>query len=196
MPLPEEVRAQVASIIEHLRPTDLPARWIDPENGHLTLHFIGETAPEMAELLRMALGAAISAHEPFELRTAEPGTFPSIRRPRVLWLGLWGPAHRLEAIYNDVGDFLDDFGLDIEETDFHPHITLGRIRDTEGVRVSALPDAVRDAFESLRVERLAGADAAVHFPITEVQLIRSHLEQDGPRYEVLATYPLSGEQNS
>lgn len=196
VPLPEDVREQVRKIIDHLKPGELPVRWIDPENGHLTLHFIGETQPEMAELLRMSLTAAVSAHEPFELRTAEPGTFPSIRRPRVLWLGLWGPAHRLEALYNDIGDFLDDFGIEIEESDFHAHITLGRVRATEGVKVSALPDEVRDAFESLRTAQLAGADAAVPFPITEVQLIRSHLEQDGPRYEVLATYPLEGESGT
>lgn len=178
------------AIIDHLSPTDLPVRWSDPANGHLTLHFIGATPPEMAELLRMTMGVAISGHEPFDLRTAEPGTFPSLRRPRVLWLGLWGPAHRLEAIYNDIGDFLDDFGLEIEDAPFHPHITLGRVRDTEGVKVGALPDAIRDAFESLRIEKLAGADVASLFPITEVQLIRSRLEQDGPSYEVLASYPL------
>lgn len=193
VPLPNDVREQVRNIIDHLRGTDVPTRWTNPDNAHLTLHFIGDTQPEMAELLRLALGAAIAPHTPFELRTAEPGTFPSIRRPRVLWLGLWGPAHRLEALYNDIGDFLDDFGLDIEEADFHPHITLGRIRDTEGVKVGVLPDAVRDAYESLRIEKLAGADAAVTFPITEVQLIRSHLEQNGPRYEVLETYRLQGE---
>lgn len=193
VPLPDEVREQVRQIIDHLSEGNLPSRWVDPEIAHLTLHFIGDTQPEMAELLRLALGAAIAPHAPFELRTAEPGTFPSIRRPRVLWLGLWGPAHRLEAVFNDVGDFLDDFGLDIDDAEFHPHITLGRIRDTEGVKVSVLPDAVRDAYESLRVQKLAGADAAVTFPITEVQLIRSFLEQDGPRYEVLETYRLAGE---
>lgn len=193
VPLPDDVRDQVRKIVEHLQPGEMPVRWIDPESGHLTLHFIGDTPPEMAELLRMSLGAAVSTHEPFYLRTAEPGTFPSIRRPRVLWLGLWGPAHRLEALYNDIGDFLDDFGIDIDDADFHPHITLGRVRATEGVKVGALPNEVRDAFESLRTERLAGADAEVHFPITEVQLVLSHLEQDGARHEVLATYPLTGE---
>lgn len=193
VPLPIDVRDRVRAIVARLEETDLPARWIDPDNGHLTLHFIGETEPEMAELLRMALPAPITSHAPFELRTAEPGTFPSIRRPRVLWLGLWGPAYRLEALYNDIGDFLDDFGLEIEDAPFHPHITLGRIRDTEGVKVSELPISVRDVFEDLTDDGLVGADAAVPFPVTEVQLIRSHLEQQGPRYEVLATYRLQGD---
>lgn len=170
----------------------MPIRWVDPGNSHLTLHFIGETEPEMAELLRMTLGAAVSSHAPFELRTAEPGAFPSLRRPRVLWLGLWGPAHRLESLYNDIGDFLDDFGLEIEEADFHAHITLGRLRDTDGVKVGVLPDQVREAFAAITTAGIVGSTRQVSVPINEVQLIRSYLEQDGPRYEVLATYPLSG----
>lgn len=191
VPLPPAVRDQVAAIIEHLQPTDLPVRWIDPDNGHLTLHFIGETEPELAELLRMAMGTAVGGHQGFDLRTADPGAFPSLRRPRVLWLGLWGPTHRLEALYNDIGDFLDDFGLDIEDAPFHPHITLGRVRSGEGVKVGQLPDQVRDAFADLAERELARADRAVPFPVTEVQLVRSHLDKNGRRYEVLATYPLA-----
>lgn len=191
VPLPPAVREQVAATIQHLQASDLPVRWIDPDNGHLTLHFIGETEPELAELLRMALGVAVSGHQAFDLRTADPGAFPSLRRPRVLWLGLWGPTHRLEAIYNDIGDFLDDFGLDIEDAPFHPHITLGRVRSGEGVKIGQLPEQVRDAFASLADQELARHDRAVPFPVTEVQLVRSHLGKDGPRYEVLATYPLS-----
>lgn len=191
VPLSAEVRTQVAAIVDHLQPTDLPARWIDPANGHLTLHFIGEIEPELAELLRMSMNVAVSAHEAFELRTAEPGAFPSLRRPRVLWLGLWGPAHRLKALYNDIGDFLDDFGIDIEDADFHPHITLGRLRDVEGVKVGQLPDQVRDAFASLAEKSLVGADHAMPLPVGEVQLVRSHLDKDGPQYEVLASYALS-----
>jgi 2'-5' RNA ligase len=191
VPLPPVVRDQVAAIIEHLQTTDVPVRWIDPDNGHLTLHFIGEIEPELAELLRMALGVAVTGHQAFDLRTADPGAFPSLRRPRVLWLGLWGPTHRLEVLYNDLGDFLDDFGLEIEDAPFHPHITLGRIRSGEGVKVGQLPDQVRDAFADLADRELARHDRPVPFPVTEVHLMRSHLGKDGPRYEVLAIYPLA-----
>lgn len=180
-------------IAEHLQDSEMPVRWADPDNGHLTLHFLGELDPEMAELLRMVLGAAISPHAPFDLRTADPGAFPSLKRPRVLWLGLWGPAHRLESIYNDIGDFLDDFGIEIEDADFHPHITLGRLRDTEGVRIGALPEQVREAFASITSAGLAGSSRQVPLPVTEIQLVRSFLEQSGPRYEVLATYQLQGD---
>ncbi|MCA9832945.1 MAG: RNA 2',3'-cyclic phosphodiesterase [Thermomicrobiales bacterium] len=191
VPLPDAVRQQIRACVDQLARTDLPIRWVDPENGHLTLHFLGELEPEMAELLRMTLRAATSPHEAFDLRTAEPGAFPNMRRPRVLWLGLWGPAHRLEALYNDLGDFLDDFGLEIEEAPFHPHITLGRVRDTEGVKVGDLPEQIRTVFAALEETGLAGKEHPVPFPVTEVHLIRSYLEQDGPRYEVLAKYDLA-----
>lgn len=180
----------MTQIVNHMQGTDLPARWTDPTNGHITLHFLGEVEPEMAELLRMALKAPIAPHEAFDLRTAEPGAFPSLKRPRVLWLGLWGPAHKLEAIYNDLGDFLDDFGIEIEDAPFHPHITLGRLRDTEGVKVGELPSQVTDAYAALRLNGLAGNGHQVALPVKEIQLVRSYLEQDGPTYEVLETYPL------
>ena len=196
VPLPTAVRDQVAEVIDHLSPTALPIRWIDPNNGHLTLHFIGEIEPEMAELLRMTLGSAIRSHPGFDLRTTEPGAFPSLRRPRVIWLGLWGPTYKLEAIYNDVGDFLDDFGLEIEDAPFHPHITLGRVRSGEGVKIGALPDQVKGAIADLADKGLASQERQVPFPVTEVQLVRSHLSKDGPRYEVLETYPLAPEENS
>lgn len=196
VPLPDAVRDRVAACIDALTAAELPVRWIDARNGHLTLHFLGETEPEIAELLRMTLRSAIAPHEAFDLRTAEPGAFPSLRRPRVLWLGLWGPTHRLESLYNDIGDFLDDFGLEIEDAPFHPHITLGRVRDTEGVKVGTLPEQIRDAFADLEERGLAGGANPVPFPITEVQLIRSHLSTEGATYEVLARYRLTVPQTS
>lgn len=191
VPLPPAVQKQMHEAIKHLSQEDLPVRWVDPKNGHLTLHFLGEIEPEMGELLRMTLGVAIASHEQFDLRTAELGAFPSIKRPRVLWLGLWGPAHRLEALYNDLGDFLDDFGLEIEDAPFHPHVTLGRVRDTAGVRVGALPEQIRTAFQKLENQAVAGKEHPTQMPVSEIHLIRSFLDQDGPRYEVLASYPLT-----
>lgn len=192
VPLPDGVRAQLAACIDLLKKTDLPVRWVDAEHGHLTLHFIGETEPEVAELLRMALAAPISPHEPFELRTAETGAFPKLQRPRVLWLGLWGPAHRLESLYNDIGDFLDDFGIEIDDVEFRPHITMGRVRNTRGLRVSELPEKIRASLALLEKEGIAGKEFTIPFPINEVQLIRSHLSTAGPRYEILASYALLG----
>jgi RNA 2',3'-cyclic 3'-phosphodiesterase len=190
VPLPDAVRAFVAEIIRDLQGDDWPVRWVHAGSGHLTLHFLGDTPPENAELLRLALGEAIEPHEAFDLRTADLGAFPAMKRPRVLWLGLWGPAHRLESIRDDIGVVLESFEFELDEKPFHPHITLGRLRDTRNVRVRDLPQKIRARFDALAEGGIVTHDKPVPFPIREVQLVRSHLSHEGARYEVIQSYPL------
>ncbi len=92
--LPQDVKSLVAEEIAKLAAEGWPVRWVQPEAAHLTLHFLGETERERAELVRLALPDVAAAHVPFDLRTAALGVFPNFRRPRVLWMGLYGPVHR------------------------------------------------------------------------------------------------------
>lgn len=190
VPLPDAVRDFVAGIVDDLKREGWPMRWVDADNGHLTLHFLGDTPPENAELLRLALGEVIERHEAFDLRTADLGAFPAMKRPRVIWLGLWGPAHRLESIRDDIGVLLEELGFKLDEKPFHPHITLGRLRETKNVRVSELPGKIRARFDELAERGVVTHDKPVPFPVREVQLVRSHLSHEGARYEVIQSYPL------
>lgn len=190
VPLPDAVRDFVSETVDTLRADDWPVRWVDADNGHLTLHFLGDTPPENAELLRIALREVIERHEAFDLRTADLGAFPAMKRPRVLWLGLWGPAHRLETIRDDIGEVLESFKFELDEKPFHPHITLGRLRDTRNTRERDLPQKIRLRFDELAAEGIATHEKPIPFPIREVQLVRSHLSHEGARYEVIQSYPL------
>jgi 2'-5' RNA ligase len=196
VPMPDAVREQIGALIEQLEPRDWPVRWVDPDNAHLTLHFLGDTPPEQAAILRLALPAIVARHEAFDLRTADLGVFPKLKRPRVIWLGVWGPAHRLEAIYNELGDVLDKMQFPIEEKPFNPHITLGRMRDTRHTSVHDLPEELRAAIDEMAEAGLADPKAGVPLPIDEIQLIRSHLEPTGARYEVIARFPLAPREES
>ena len=111
VPLPHDAQLLLGEQIAALREEGWPVRWVQPENAHLTLHFLGETEPERAELVRLALPALVAAHAPFDLRTAALGVFPHFRRPRVLWLGLHGPVHRLETLQRDLGQALAAIGV-------------------------------------------------------------------------------------
>jgi 2'-5' RNA ligase len=190
VPVPEDVREFIATIIADLRPEDWPIRWMDADNAHLTLHFLGDTPPENAALLRLALEEPICQHEAFDLRTADLGVFPAMKRPRVLWLGLWGPAHRLETIRDEIGTVLESYDIEIDDKPFRPHLTLGRVRDTRNVRIRDLPVAIRTRFEDLAASGTVTNKKPLPFPVTEVHLVRSHLSHEGASYEVLARYPL------
>jgi RNA 2',3'-cyclic 3'-phosphodiesterase len=196
IPMPEGVRERIRALIDRLEPRAWPMRWVDPDSAHLTLHFLGDTPPEQAEILRLALGPVVSHHLAFNLRTAGLGVFPKLKRPRVLWLGIWGPAHRLEAIYNDLGDLLDEMLFPIEEKPFSPHVTLGRVRGGHSVPLRDLSEQLRSAIDEMAADGLADPDDGLNLPIEEVLLMRSHLDHAGSRHEVIERFPLASRETS
>lgn len=192
VPVPTEVRELVAGLTDELAGKDWPVRWVAADSAHLTLHFLGDTSPERAELLRLALPGVVARHVRFNLRTAGLGVFPNQRRPRVLWLGLHGPVHRLETLQRAIGTSLRELDSPVEEGEFHPHITLGRVRNsgTPSMPLRDLPEAIHDV---LARRGINAPDAPAPRPllVTEVVLIRSHLSHAGARYETLARFPLA-----
>lgn len=187
----DDVRQRVHAIISRLRPANWPMRWIDPDTAHLTLHFLGDTPPEQAQIIRLALAPLVATHGAFELRTAGLGVFPKLKRPRVVWLGTYGPTHRLESLYNVLGDELDEMQFPIEEKPFSPHITLGRVRDIHNAPIGHLSDELRTVIDELAKEGLADPNRGLPFPVEEVHLIRSHLDEEGASHEVIERFPLA-----
>lgn len=191
VPLPPPVVDKVKTVTASLEQEGWPVRWTSSGNAHITLHFLGETEPERSRLLEMSLGPVVAEHQAFDLRTADLGVFPTMKRPRVIWLGLYGPAHRLHTLRDAIGGLLEEFEFELDDREFHPHITLGRVRDTRKSPVRDLPAQIR-----ARIEAAAESSEVTHkdplpIPVRDVLLVRSHLGKDGPRYETLASYPLA-----
>lgn len=191
VPLSAEVQGVLASQIASLSALDWPVRWVQPETAHLTIRFLGESDREHAELLRMALPPVVGAEPGFDLRTAALGVFPNFRHPRVLWLGLHGPAYRLERLAAKVDAAVADLGFGLRDDVYHPHITLGRVRNqsSETVRLRDLPGVIKARFVNAATGA-AVAPPSAPVPVREVQLVRSHLGKGGARYEVVASFPL------
>jgi 2'-5' RNA ligase len=119
--LPWTLRERLAA----LAGVGLPgARWVPPENYHLTLRFIGETPGHRAEDIDMAL-AGLRARR-FSLTMAGLGTFTKGGRSTALWVG----AERnpqLEHLQSKIETALQRSGLDPERRRFQPHVTLARL---------------------------------------------------------------------
>ncbi len=190
LPMPEVVQQQIAGIAAALGEHDWPVRWVAAESSHLTLHFLGETPPERAELLRLGLGQVIARHAPFSLFTGDLGVFPHLNKPRVLWLGLTGDTDQLAALHRDIGRQLLEleFETDTDTRRFHPHITLGRVRDEAPGSLGA---EIGGAFDSPQVRDLV-LDVPQRIEVGEVMLMRSFLERGSARHEPIARYPLRG----
>jgi 2'-5' RNA ligase len=193
--LPPDVRELITSLIAELGERDWPVRWVAATNAHLTLHFLGDTAPERAELLRLALPEIVAGQAPFNLRTAGLGVFPNQRRPRVLWLGLHGPVHRLETLRRALGASLRGLDFEVDDNDFNPHITLGRVRNsgTPTMSLRDLPEQIRRLLSQRGIDA-PEAPAPRPVPVHEVELVRSHLSHEGARYETIARFPLAAKR--
>jgi 2'-5' RNA ligase len=90
--IPSQVRDDFAALINELRAADSSfsksrARWVRPENLHVTLKFIGHVDAGKLDAIRAAL-AEVHSDSPVEMRFRGLGFFPTGKRPRVFWAGM------------------------------------------------------------------------------------------------------------
>jgi len=106
--------------------------WTRPEGMHLTMKFLGDTDEGIIEDLANALQDAVKEFAPMDFTISQPGHFGG-RNPRVIWLGLSAP-ETLITLQKEIENAAHKFGFPLEERPFHPHITLGRVKDTNGMK--------------------------------------------------------------
>jgi 2'-5' RNA ligase len=157
----------------------MPVRWIDPDHYHVTLKFLGDTRRERVPEVVAAMGRIATATRAFSTDFGGFGAFPTIRRPRVIWLGL-GANPELRCLKQDLEWSLGDFGFDAETRAFHPHVTLGRADDRGGA----------GAFRGLD-ELMADMEFKGEVRVHTIDLMRSQLLKSGAKHMVLASAKLA-----
>src|SRR5690349_17209442 len=90
--LPLELRQTACTATSKLR-TEIGelVRWVPLENMHLTLKFLGDVAPSTMDMLSQMLRAETELFNCFDLRLNGLGSFPSSKRPRVIYIGIQAP---------------------------------------------------------------------------------------------------------
>ena len=168
--LPEEIVAQLQGICYGVP----GARWVQAEQMHLTLRFIGEVDGGVFQDIKEGL-ASVRA-EGFFLQVKGLGLFPPRKTPKVLWAGI-APVEQVSALRNRIENSLVGLGLEPEGRKFSPHITLARLHDTPIPRMGRF---------------LAGNNlfATEPFPVSEFHLYSSELTSKGAFHTLEASYPL------
>jgi 2'-5' RNA ligase len=155
-------------------------RWVNVNHIHLTLKFLGDVSPGQVDLLTQMLRTEADSAQAFEMQIGGLGSFPNLRRPRVLFIGIQAPAG-LEALYRGIESACRRLGYESEVRDFSPHLTLGRARD--GLS-SSDQQRIRRALEETKVDALGVAR------VDSVYLYRSDLKPTGSVYTRLFSAPL------
>lgn len=177
--LPDELKAKISGIQEKLKLAGADVSWTRPEGMHLTLKFFGEIEDKRIPKIEKALDMAVADVSTFSLSVSGIGTFPDMRRPRVIWIGLKEDGSNLFTLQKGVEEELKNIGFPSEDRRFSPHITLGRIRSNRNIE------------KLLRlIDEEKGIDTG-GFDVSEIHLIKSELKPTGAVYTELYSVMLS-----
>lgn len=179
--LPPDVQHELAVLQQRLAGTDVRVKWVEPENLHVTVRFLGALPALVLRDLKLLAHKLATELTPWELQLRGLGAFPRLARPQALWVAV-GPgaepcAHLAKRLNRQLEEAMIVGG---DNKPFHPHCTIARVKQERGLHeLIAL------------VEQEAGFTASA-FRCEAFQLLCSTLGPAGPTYEVLGEFHLGG----
>ena len=180
IPVPDDIKQYARMLRNELGRARPDIKWVEYQNYHLTVKFLGEIENKKASELKRNLQMAAEAVPPFNLSAGGVGFFPNQAHPRVMWVGIKGEIEKAEFLGDRVDAFLSSMGFESEK-DHRPHLTLGRIRSEKNLK------------EMVNImEKLPGRENLRSFRVENFHLMQSILGTAGPQYTVLDTYRLNG----
>ena len=172
--LPQDIKDYLIGLIDCLKNknSDKDIKWVRADNLHLTLHFLGyieeNLVNDIKEQIAEAIKEANGEKSIFQLQKI--GGFPNIKRTRVIFIEpkeIKGDMNKIQKI---IGEHLKKLNVEVDERPWHPHLTLGRTRQENGLSLNFL--------DQIKVE-------PKEFNIKSIDLMESHLSRKGPTYECL-----------
>ena len=172
--LSDQVKETIRNFQEQLKPLGCDVSWVKPENAHLTLKFLGDVKIKMIPSVTETLANSCRDLRSFDMALTQPGVFPDLRHPRVVWIGLDDTEGKLGQLAGSLETALGNIGFKKERRDFQAHITVGRVRTPKNI--------VRfcEAIKSFAVP------AGIKQSVGEITFFKSTLTPQGSVYEHLS----------
>lgn len=176
--LPPPVKKLLVHVQDILRRADADVKWVEEENLHLSLKFLGDLDPEPLAALKGLLSVEALRWPRLRLTYEGIGVFPDHGDPRVIWAGCSGDLERLAALAGAVERAAEQVGVPRERHPFVAHLTIGRVRSNRNVK------RLKASIDNQRRVPL-GQDEVAGFV-----LYQSNLSNKGPTYTPLADFGL------
>jgi len=176
----DAVRAGLAGVQNVLKEANGHVSWVQPQNIHGTLVFLGDIFQSAVDSVANTLAKTAAGCKPFEIEISGIGFFGSARSPRIIWAGVTGQVDALIELQGKIAATILQAGLKPDEQPFKPHLTIGRVRSNRNATdlVCALEENKNKTFGKISVR--------------QVVLMQSRLMAKGPEYTLLQAAVLDG----
>jgi len=176
--LDNSLHPTMSRIIEKLSSSNAKVKWVEPENVHLTLKFLGNVEEERLPEVFEACERAVKDMRAIDLEMKALGCFPDVKSPRIVWLGIERGAEGVRKLQERVESELRAVGFPKEEKTFKAHLTIGRVKGKQGLsRLCRLLEEEKNFFVgSMRCEKIS--------------VMKSKTLPAGPVYSELKAIPL------
>ncbi len=162
----------IHSLLEDIRLLGTDVKLVEPENVHVTLAFLGEVEDSKLNDIKRAMDSV--SFSKFSITLRGIGAFPSLSRPRVVWVGIEKGFSQMKEIREKLVQNLKKVGVRPEnDNEFLPHVTLGRVKGPRNL--SKLSE-----FITRNADIMVG-----EMEVREITLFKSTLTPRGPIYEQL-----------
>jgi len=169
--LPEKIKKEIGKIQNQLKTAGVQTRWVKPENTHLTLVFLGETAPNKVGEIAKILKEASSQISPINLCLEKIDAFPSPAKVKIIHILLRGEIEKLNTLVLKIQKALKKQKIAFDQKSFVPHLTLGRLKK---------PQNLDRLLSKTKISQL-------EFFAEKLNLIQSILTSQGPIYKTLTS---------
>jgi len=173
--LGKPIRDKLVALQEELGRAGTEVKWVEPDNLHVTLLFLGEVDDREVPAVCQVVGQGAETQAAFPLTVSGVGCFPNPRRPRTIWAGIGQGTQEVVAVHDALETPLLELGCyRREERQYTPHVTLGRTRSERPMDKLAQAIAKHQGWQ--------GGDTVIR----EVQVMSSQLTPQGPIYTVMS----------
>lgn len=173
IPIPLDIREDIAAFIADAPVPMEGVKWVEKNNFHITLKFFGEVGGDIVPSIIKGLLESAAGKEPFLVSLSSVGAFPSLKYPRVYWIGVEKGNEMVKILHDDIQREMQRLGFAAEGRRFHPHCTIGRVRKfAKGIQFAP------------------GKSSFGEFVAENFCLYKSTILKNGPIYDIIETIEL------